>query len=212
MTDIIESTTSFPLLQAAEQTNASRESHSIPPHTILSQGILPQAELDELNAQVEFWRTMDIPTTHFRVDEDGSISKISADIESNEDTAEALDNFRSGEDPEGVELEEATEEEVAQLEAAEPTVQYNNPLKIKRLNEFKRSLTNELQPLIKEASELRIKITEAKTKTKKDFYGKKFKKIQGDVLRYVATLQQIDALISADTEGTDDEQPTDTTE
>jgi hypothetical protein len=74
-------------------------------------------------------------------------------------------------------------------------------LKTKRLVEFQKAVEAELQPLLIEANNVNKLIVGAKTKTKKDFYNKKFVKITDQAKTYVATIQQIEALISP--EGTD---------
>lgn len=87
----------------------------------------------------------------------------------------------------------------------EPTednqVEVQLDLKEARKLQWKNAIESELQLLIIEAAKIRKSITEAKTQYKKDFYGKKFKKINAQVLQYVGALQRLGTPILP--EGTD---------
>lgn len=81
-------------------------------------------------------------------------------------------------------------------------------LKEMRKNQWRQVIEADLQKLIIEAAKLRKCINEAKTKTKKDFYTKKFNKVSAYVRQYVAALQRLGAPVLP--EGTDNEYNTGT--
>lgn len=60
-----------------------------------------------------------------------------------------------------------------------------------RKDEWRNNIEVELQPLIIQAVSFQKNIKEAKTKTKKDHYQKKFDKIKGKVRQYVVLLNAL---------------------
>lgn len=62
-----------------------------------------------------------------------------------------------------------------------------------RRSQWKQAVEQELQILVSQASVLREKINTAKTNYKKQFYGKKFSKVQTQVMQMVAALQRFQA-------------------
>lgn len=82
-------------------------------------------------------------------------------------------------------------------------------LKDERKAYYAKMIEEDLQILIKEAATIRNKITDAKTVAKKDFYKKKFAKVNAQVRQYVGALHRLGAISSP--EGTDNE-PTITTD
>lgn len=66
-------------------------------------------------------------------------------------------------------------------------------VEMKRRSLWKAAVEQELQELVATASDVRQKINTAKTKTKRDFYQKKFDKIQPRVMQMVAALQHMQA-------------------
>lgn len=60
-----------------------------------------------------------------------------------------------------------------------------------RKHEWRNNIELELQPLILEAVFFQKNIKEAKTKTKKDHYQKKFDRIKGRIRRYVMLLNAL---------------------
>lgn len=71
-----------------------------------------------------------------------------------------------------------------------------------RLAQWKGAVDLELQDLIKQASEIRANIANAKTQFKRQYYKKKFKKIQPRVLQMVAAMQRIEAQQAEHTKAT----------
>jgi glutaredoxin 2 len=80
-----------------------------------------------------------------------------------------------------------------------------------RIDTWTKTVEQELQSLVGTAATLRKNITEAKTTTKREYYNKKFKKVQGEVMSMLATLQRLREMSSRyDSEGVSDanvEQP-----
>lgn len=66
-------------------------------------------------------------------------------------------------------------------------------LEMDRRAQWKGAIQQELQVCVQQAAEIRKKITDAKTKYKKEFYGKKFAKIQSKVMQMIAALQRLEA-------------------
>ncbi len=64
---------------------------------------------------------------------------------------------------------------------------------VHRRAQWKGAIEQELQATVQEAADVRKKITEAKTSYKKQFYGKKFSKMQSKVMQMVSALQQFEA-------------------
>jgi hypothetical protein len=60
-----------------------------------------------------------------------------------------------------------------------------------RRAQWKGAVEQELQACVQEAAGIRQKIATAKTRYKKEFYGKKFAKIQSKVMQMVAALQRL---------------------
>lgn len=76
-------------------------------------------------------------------------------------------------------------------------------LKEVRKQQWRELIEAELQTLIIEAAKLRKCITDAKTTTKKEFYGKRFKKVSNQIRQYVGALQRLGSPIFAEAEETD---------
>lgn len=62
---------------------------------------------------------------------------------------------------------------------------------LSRLSQWRGAIEQELQGLIKQASEVRTSISSAKTTTKKQYYEKKFAKISVQVRQMVTALQRM---------------------
>lgn len=62
-----------------------------------------------------------------------------------------------------------------------------------RIGQWRVAVEQELQELITHATQIRQLSNEAKTKTKRTYYNKKFKKVSSDVMQMVAAMQRIDA-------------------
>jgi len=77
------------------------------------------------------------------------------------------------------------------------TIKYDLPTRADeeaiRRSQWKHAVEQELQILVSQASVLREKINTAKTNYKKQFYGKKFSKVQTQVMQMVAALQRFQA-------------------
>lgn len=73
-----------------------------------------------------------------------------------------------------------------------PTPQTEIPVpKDERRAMWRGAVEQELQSLVTEAAKIRKNITESKTSTKREYYTKKFKKCQAQVLQMVGTLQRL---------------------
>lgn len=59
-----------------------------------------------------------------------------------------------------------------------------------RRAQWKAAIEAELQETVQQAAAIRQKITTAKTNYKKQFYGKKFTKVQGKVMQMLSALQR----------------------
>jgi len=86
------------------------------------------------------------------------------------------------------------------LQAAVPS---REEIKDARLEEWKESIQKELQRLVMMASLIRKSIDTAKTQVKKDYYGKKFKKVNAEVLRLVSYLQYMQQLEASQNQPTE---------
>jgi hypothetical protein len=64
-------------------------------------------------------------------------------------------------------------------------------MKKMRMSEWKAMVETELQQRMTVAADIRKIMTESKTSTKRDYYGKKFKKLQGEIYRLVSALQKL---------------------
>ena len=64
-------------------------------------------------------------------------------------------------------------------------------LSAERILEWQQTVEQELQELVTTAAQLRQTITSAKTATKKQYFEKKFKKVQHDVMSMLVTLQRL---------------------
>lgn len=77
------------------------------------------------------------------------------------------------------------------------TIKYDLPTRADeeamRRAQWRQAVEQELQILVSQASVLREKINTAKTNYKKQFYGKKFSKVQTQVMQMVAALQRFQA-------------------
>lgn len=62
-----------------------------------------------------------------------------------------------------------------------------------RKAQWKGAIEQELQSLVNEAAGIREKITTAKTQYKKEFYSKKFSKVQSRVMQMLVALQRLEA-------------------
>ena len=71
-------------------------------------------------------------------------------------------------------------------------------IKTDRLDLWRATIDAELQQAITTASELRQKIADSKTTTKRDYYNKKFQKISDTVMQLIAVKSQLPPA-SADT-------------
>jgi hypothetical protein len=66
-------------------------------------------------------------------------------------------------------------------------------LEVARRAQWKGAIEQELQLCVQEAAKIRKTIAEAKTKHKKELYGKKFASVQSKVMQMVAALQRLQA-------------------
>ena len=62
-----------------------------------------------------------------------------------------------------------------------------------RLDQWQVAAEVELQDLVQQAASIRTNITTAKTQAKKQYFEKKFKKVQADVMRMLITLERLKA-------------------
>ena len=62
-----------------------------------------------------------------------------------------------------------------------------------RLDQWQVAAETELQDLVQQAASIRTNITSAKTQAKKQYFEKKFKKVQADVMRMLVTLERLKA-------------------
>lgn len=62
-----------------------------------------------------------------------------------------------------------------------------------RLDLWQAAAEAELHDLVQQAAHIRTNITSAKTQTKKQYFEKKFKKVQLDVMRMLTTLERVKA-------------------
>lgn len=62
-----------------------------------------------------------------------------------------------------------------------------------RLDLWQSAAEAELQDLVQAAAHIRHNITTAKTQVKKQYFEKKFKKVQTDVMRMLTTLERLKA-------------------
>jgi len=69
-----------------------------------------------------------------------------------------------------------------------------------RLKLWTDTVQAELQDLIIKATQIREKMNTAKTRTKVEYYGKKFKKISSEVVNLAGTIQKIEELSKQKTE------------
>ena len=60
-----------------------------------------------------------------------------------------------------------------------------------RISEWTGAIEQELQELVQQAASIRQNIVGAKTTVKKQYFEKKFKKVQQDVMSMLATLQRL---------------------
>jgi hypothetical protein len=82
----------------------------------------------------------------------------------------------------------------ADPEPKDPGFKMNIPeMEAARRAQWRGAVEQELQLCVQEAAGIRKKITDAKTKYKKEFYQKKFTKIQTKVMQMVAALQRLQA-------------------
>ena len=96
---------------------------------------------------------------------------------------------------------EDSETKATEFAKAEPEykeeVTYIMPSKLEaeaiRRKEWINALQAGLQEQVQKAADIRKKIVEAKTKTKKEYYQKKFNKVQPKVMEMVAMLQRLQA-------------------
>lgn len=65
-----------------------------------------------------------------------------------------------------------------------------------RLDLWQQAATAELQELVQTAAHIRTNITGAKTQAKKQYFEKKFAKVQADVMRMLVTLERLKAQTS----------------
>ena len=63
-----------------------------------------------------------------------------------------------------------------------------------RLAQWKQAISSELQPFLTEAAKIQNIINKSKTASKKQYYQKKFKKIQQSVLQYADLLQKLEKM------------------
>ena len=73
-----------------------------------------------------------------------------------------------------------------------------------RLREIKSTIESKLQQLIAEASHIRQQITASKTDYKRKYFEKKFSKVNKSVRESVLALQQIQHLMSTQSNGGED--------
>lgn len=75
----------------------------------------------------------------------------------------------------------------------QPTFTFNtSELEVDRRAQWKAAIQQELQELVQKAADMRKRINEAKTQTKRDFYSKKFSRLQPKVMQMVAALQRLE--------------------
>ncbi len=158
----------------------------------------PEAENEAL---IQHLHSFDdtIPTTNYVMDDHGELVEVpsyTTDYVCEETEAEnEVFNVETLE-----ELVNPTAQAVAEVKQETETPNKKD-YKTMRLVEFQKSIEAQLQPILNEASKVHKLVSDAKTKTKKDFYNKKFVKLTDQVKKYVNTIQQIEAMISP--EGTE---------
>lgn len=85
----------------------------------------------------------------------------------------------------------------------QPALVESVDLKEARKQQWRTAIEAELQSLIKNAAQIRTKITTAKTKYKKEFYTKKFDKINAQVRQYLGALQRLGPISIPESEGSE---------
>jgi hypothetical protein len=73
------------------------------------------------------------------------------------------------------------------------TSENRTEIKKMRMSEWKAMVEDELQKRMALAADIRKIMTEAKTSTKREYYAKKFKKLQGEIYRLLTALQSLTA-------------------
>jgi hypothetical protein len=76
-----------------------------------------------------------------------------------------------------------------------------------RIDQWRAAANAELQDLVQTAAAIRTNINNSKTSVKKQYFEKKFKKVQADVMRMLITLERLNAQAAVDG-GQDDTTPT----
>lgn len=84
-----------------------------------------------------------------------------------------------------------TTEEISNMKNV--SVDQHQDVKKIRLSEWKGMVEQELQQRMVIAAEIRKTMNEAKTSTKRNYFGKKFRKINDEIYRHVSALQSITA-------------------
>jgi hypothetical protein len=86
----------------------------------------------------------------------------------------------------------------------EPTIEeIKRRIRLEKITDIYNRSKDEFNNLLIEASEIQNKITTAKTKTKKDLYGKKMVKVRHHMHQVIGVLQQLETL-TKQSEGSDD--------
>lgn len=74
-----------------------------------------------------------------------------------------------------------------------------------RLDLWQSAASAELNDLVHAAATIRMNITTAKTQAKKQYFEKKFKKVQADVMRMLVTLERLKSTMSPPVRGGSDD-------
>lgn len=99
---------------------------------------------------------------------------------------------------EKIKMSETVEMTEETLEEQNETIELD--LKEVRKQQWRSIIEEELQRLIKNAALIKNKIMTAKTKYKKEFYKKKFDKINAQIRQYIGALQRLGPIITPDSE------------
>jgi hypothetical protein len=89
-------------------------------------------------------------------------------------------------------------------ESAQPEVMDKIEAKDVRMTEWKNALETRLQYLISEAATLRQTMSAAKTQPKKQYFGKKFKKVNAEVMQIVDMLSKMEYINNLKTQATEE--------
>lgn len=100
-------------------------------------------------------------------------------------------------------IDNQSEQVIVESIDKEPSIdEIKRKIRLEKITDIYNRSKDEFNTLLIEASEIQNKITTAKTKTKKDLYGKKMVKVRHHMRQVIGVLQQLETL-TKQSEGSD---------